>query len=209
MLLPAVCACRLFGAEPLKECLAAIQTAVAHSAAGRWSESERELAGIIAEASGGNRLCLGIATSNLAVLLQRRGDIKGAETFARQSVAALDTGEPEFEMALTRPLQVLAEVYLAEGRFSKAKEVLARLEHMPASPQDRAAQAGSRALIDAHEGRWQDAERHYCEAIVGWEKAGEGDAMSAVPELTNLALLDLNQRRFATPRVCSSGSGVS
>ena len=101
MLLPAVCACRLFGAEPLKGCLAAIQTAVAHSAAGRWSESERELAGIIAEALAGNRLCLGIATGNLAVLLQRRGDIKGAETFARQSVAALGTG-PEFEMALTR-----------------------------------------------------------------------------------------------------------
>jgi tetratricopeptide (TPR) repeat protein len=181
----------------MKGCLAAIQTAVTHSAAGRWSESERELVEIIAEASAGNRLCLGIATGNLAVLLQRRGDIKGAERFARQSAAALDTGDPELEMALTRPLQVLAEVYLAEERFAKAKEVLARLEHMSAVPRDRAAQAGSRALIDASEGRWQDAERHYSEAIVEWEKAGEGDAVSAVPELTNLALLYLNQRRFA------------
>jgi tetratricopeptide (TPR) repeat protein len=134
----------------------------------------------------------------LAVLLQRRGDVKGAEKYARQAVAALEAGGPEYEMALARPLRVLAETCLAEQRFTKAKEVLARLEHLPEiSPRDRAAQAGAQALIDTNEGRWQDAERHYHAAIGAWEEAGEGDAMSVVPELTNLALLYVNQRRLA------------
>jgi tetratricopeptide (TPR) repeat protein len=198
VILPAVYACRLFGAEDLTGCLAAVKTAVAESAAGRWSESERELVGIIAEASDGNRLCLGIASGDLAVLLQRRGDVKGAERYARQSVAALETGGPEYEIALARPLQALAQAYLAEQRFAKAKEVLARLEHLPeSSPRDRALRVGARAWIDANEGRWQDAERHYRAAIGEWEKAGEGDAVSVVPELSNLALLYLNQRRLA------------
>jgi tetratricopeptide (TPR) repeat protein len=182
----------------LTGCLAAIQTALAHSSGGRSSESERELVGIITEASGKNGLCLGIASADLAVLLQRRGDVKGAERYALESVAALEMGGPEYEMALTRPLQVLAEAYLAEQRFAKAKEVMTRLEHLPeSSRRDRAVRAGSRALIEANEGRWQDAEQHYRAAISEWEEAGEGDAMSIVPELTNLALLYLNQRRFA------------
>lgn len=198
MLLPAVCACRLFGAQDFTGCLAAIQTAAAHGAAGRSSESERELVGIIAAASGANRLCLGIAAADLAVLLQRRGDVKAAETYARQSIAALEQGGPDYEMALLRPLQVLAELYLSEQRFARAKEVLARLEHLPGSgPRDRAEQAGGRALVDAAEGRWQDAERHYRAAIAAWEEAGERDTMSVVPELTNLALLYLDQRRLA------------
>jgi tetratricopeptide (TPR) repeat protein len=134
----------------------------------------------------------------LAVLLQRRGDVKGAEKYARQAVAALEAGGPKYEIALARPLRVLAETYLAEQRFAKAKEVLARLEHLPEiSPRDRAGQAGAQALIDTNEGRWQDAERHYRAAIGAWEEAGEGDAMSIVPELTNLALLYVNQRRLA------------
>jgi tetratricopeptide (TPR) repeat protein len=133
----------------------------------------------------------------LAVLLQRRGDVKGAERYALQSVATLEAGGPEYDMALARPLRVLAETYLAERRFAKAKEVLARLENLPEiSPRDRAAQAGAHALIDTNEGRWQDAERHYHAAIRAWEEADEGDAISVVPELTNLALLYLNQRRL-------------
>ena len=198
VLLPAVFVGRLLGAEPLTGCLAAIQTAVAQSAAGRWSDAERALVGIIAETSSGNRLCLGIASGDLAVLLQRRGDVKGAERYARQSVDVLETGGPEYETALARPLQVLAGVYLDEKRFAKASEVLKRLEHLPASsPRDRAVQAGARAWIDANEGRWQDAEQHYHEAIAEWEAAGGGDTMSVVPELSNLALLYLNQRRLA------------
>ena len=198
MLLPAVCTCRLLGAQAFTGCLAAIQTAAAHGAAGRASEAERELVGIIAEASGGNKLCLGIASADLAVLLQRQGDVKGAETYARQSIAALEQGGPDYEIALLRPLQVLAELYLSEQRFARAKEVLARLEHLPgSSPRDRAEQAGARALIDAAEGRWQDAERHYRASIAEWERSGEGDSMSVVPELTNLGLLYLNQRRLA------------
>lgn len=197
MLLPVVCVCRLFGSEPLTGCLAAIKTAVSHSAAGRWSESERDLVGIIAEASGDNRLCLGIASADLAVLLQRRGDVKQAERYALQSVAALETGGAEYEIALARPLQVLAEAYLAEQRFAKAKDVMARLEYLPvSSPRDWAVRAGSLALIEANEGRWQDAERHYRAAIREWEAAGEGDRMSVVPELTNLALIYLRQRRL-------------
>jgi hypothetical protein len=41
-------------------------------------------------------------------------------------------------------------------------------------------------LIEANEGRSPDTERHYPAAIGEWEAAGEGDRMSAVPELTNL-----------------------
>jgi len=198
MLLPVVCGCRLFGSEPLTGCLAAIKTAVSHNAAGRWSESERDLVGIIAETSGDNRLCLGIASADLAVLLQRRGDVKQAERYALQSVAALETGGAEYEIALARPLQVLAEAYLAEQRFAKAKAVMARLEYLPASsPRDRAVRAGSLALIEANEQRWQDAERHYRAAISEWEAANEGDRLSVVPELTNLALIYLRQRRLA------------
>jgi tetratricopeptide (TPR) repeat protein len=197
MLLPAVFVCRLFGGEPLTGCLASIKTAVSHSASGHWSESERDLVGIIAESSSGNRPCFGIASADLAVLLQRRGDVKQAEKYALQSVAALETGGAEFEIALARPLQVLAEVYLAEQRFAKAKDVMARLEYLPgSSPRDRAVRAGSQALIEANEGRWQNAERQYRAAIGEWEAAGEGDRISVVPELTNLALIYLGQRRL-------------
>ena len=101
-------------------------------------------------------------------------------------------------MALARPLQVLADAYLAQQRFAKAEEVMGRLEYLPGvSPRDRAARAGSHALIEANAGRLQDAERHYRAAIGGWEEAGEGDGMSVVPELTNLALMYLQQRRLA------------
>jgi tetratricopeptide (TPR) repeat protein len=178
--------------------LAAVETAVSHSASGRASEAERDLLGIIAQASGSNRLCLGIASADLAVLLQQRGDIKGAEKYALHSVATLEAGGAECEIALARPLQVLAAAYIAEQRFAKAKDVMARLEHLPDSSQrDRAVRAGSRALIEADEGRWRDAERHYRAAIREWEAAGEGDRMSVVPELTNLALVYLTQRRLA------------
>ena len=79
------------------------------------------------------------------MLLQRRGDVKGAERYARQSVAALEADGPEHEVALARPLQVLAGVYLDEKRFARASEVLARLEHLPAaSPRDRAVRQGAR-----------------------------------------------------------------
>jgi len=57
--------------------------------------------------------------------------------------------------------------------------------------------APKRGWIEANEGRWQDAERHYRGAISEWEAAGEGDTISVVPELSNLALLYLNQRRLA------------
>jgi tetratricopeptide (TPR) repeat protein len=156
------------------------------------------LVGIIAQASDSNRLCFGIASADLAVLLQRRGDVKGAERYALQSVAALDAGGAEYEIALARPLQVLAEAYLADQRYAKAKDVMARLEYLPeSSPRDRAVRAGSRALIEANDGRSPDAERHYRAAIGEWEAAGEGDRMSVVPELTNLALMYLAQRRLA------------
>jgi tetratricopeptide (TPR) repeat protein len=196
MLLAAVCAGRLFGAEPLTGCLAAIQTAVAHGAAGRWNESERELTEVIAQAKD-HPLCMGIAYGDLAVLQQRRGDIKGAERYAQQSVTAIDTAGAPGEMALGRPLQVLAQAYIAEHRFDKAKEVLERLEHLPAvSLRDRAVRAGARAWIDEAEGRWQDVERQYHTAIGEWEKAGEGDTISVVPELSNLGLLYLSKGRL-------------
>src|SRR5262245_8699927 len=102
ILVPAVCASRLLGAEPLTGCLAAVQTAATHGAAGRWTESERELLGIIANASGGTGLCLGIAFANMAVLRQRRGEVKGVERYALQSVAVLEKGGPECEIALAR-----------------------------------------------------------------------------------------------------------
>jgi hypothetical protein len=80
------------------------------------------LVGIIAQASGSDRLCFGIASADLAVPLQRR-DVKGAERHALQSVAALDAGGAEYEIALARPLQVLAEAYFADQRYAKAKDV--------------------------------------------------------------------------------------
>jgi tetratricopeptide (TPR) repeat protein len=129
--------------------------------------------------------------------VSRTSTRKGAERYARQSVAAFDAAPPDYEAALVRPLQALAQTYLAEQRFASAKEVLARLERLPvSSSRDRALQAGARALIAANEQRWKDAEQEYRLAIGAWETAGEGNAVSAVPELTNLALLYLNQRRL-------------
>jgi tetratricopeptide (TPR) repeat protein len=198
MLLGAVCAYPVFGAQTLTGCLADIEAATAHSAAGRSSESEHELARIIAQLPERDGLCLGIASGDMAALLQRRGDIAGAGKYAHQAVAALETAGPDYQMALARPLQVLAETYLGEQRFAKAKEVLARLETLPApSRRDRAAQAGMRASIDVYEGRWDDAEGRFGAAIKLWEEIGEGDNISIVPELGNLALLYLNRQRFA------------
>jgi tetratricopeptide (TPR) repeat protein len=108
------------------------------------------------------------------------------------------TGGAEGGIALGRPLQVLAEAYIAEQRFDKAKAVLVGLERLPeASLRDRAVREGARAWIDANQGRWQDAERHYHAAIGEWEKAGESDTLSVVPELSNLGLLYLNKGRLA------------
>ncbi len=197
VLLPVMCVCEVGGAEDFSGCLAAVQTAVAQSVAGYPDQAERQLAAIIAD-SGTSPACLGFASGDLAVLLQRKGDTKAAERYAKQSVAALEAAGPGYRMALIRPLQVLAQTYLAGQRFASAKEVLARLESFPElSSRDRALHAGARALIAANERRRKDAEQEYRLAIGAWETAGEGNAMSAVPELTNLALLYLNQRRLA------------
>jgi len=196
MLLPLVCACEVLGGADFTGCLAAVQTAVSQTVAGHPDEAERQLVTIITD-SQTDRVCLGFAAGDLAVILQRKGDMKGAERYAKQSVAAFDAAAPDYEPALVRPLQVLAQTYLAQQRFASAKEALARLERLPiSSSRDRALQAGARGLIAANEQRWKDAEQEYRLAIGAWETAGEGNAISAVPELTNLALLYLNQRRL-------------
>jgi tetratricopeptide (TPR) repeat protein len=165
---------------------------------GQLDRSKAQLTGLLAgfAHTPENTLCLGIAASNLAVIAQREGNLKDAEQYGTIAVATFAQADPD-DLAMVRPLQVLAGVYISQGRLEKAKHVIARIESftMPAT-KDSALLAGARAAILESEGRVRDAERQYRAAIDEWEKAGEGASLGVVPELCNLALLYMKQKHF-------------
>jgi tetratricopeptide (TPR) repeat protein len=136
---------------------------------------------------------VGIAASNAAVIAQQQGNAREAERLAAKSVAVLETLGPR-NLSLRRPLQVLAGIYIDQGQFDRAWKTLSRIEAIgPVTAVDTALLSGARGTLFEREGRIPEAEQQYKEAIVQWEKAGA--SLDLVPELENLALLHMKQKR--------------
>lgn len=137
-----------------------------------------------------NTLCSGVSLSNLGYAFRDLGKSGEAEQAARHSVESFESSVGVASPWLCRPLLLLVRLSLERGTIRQAEALLSRVESLPLSAHgDLALVIGLRAHFLEQSGDFRPAERAYREAIAEWEKAGEGDTPSVLPELSNLALL--------------------
>lgn len=147
-------------------------------------------ASLAASLPGGEQTCLGVVLNNMAAAMSLGGHMADAEILAQRSLSILETSYPPGDLALLRPLQILAGASLAQGKKAKAREALRKMESIRIDrPQDRALIHGMEAAVLQVEGKLMEAEREYLAAVRGWEAIGSGDTADVVALFTGLGSL--------------------
>ncbi len=107
-----------------------------------------------------------------------------------------EAGDVAPERVLRKSLELLAQIAVERNASRKADALLNRLEALPhAQPIDVAVSEGLRGDLFLSGGQLMQAESAYRKSISERELAGFGSALSIVPELDNLAILYLNEKR--------------
>jgi len=116
-----------------------------------------------------------------------------AEILAQRSLSILATSYPPGDLALLRPLQILAGARLAQGKTAKARDALRKMESIRIErPQDRALIHGLAAAILQVEGKLKEASASILRnPRLG--ATGNGDTADVVALLTDLGSLYLKR----------------
>jgi tetratricopeptide (TPR) repeat protein len=147
-------------------------------------------ASLAASLPGGEKTCMGVILNNMAATLSLAGHMADAEILAQRSLSILATSYPPGDVALLRPLRILAGARLAQGKTAKARDALRKMESIRIEqPQDRALIHGLAAAVLQVEGKLKEAECEYLAAIRGWEATGSGDTADVGALLTDLGSL--------------------
>jgi tetratricopeptide (TPR) repeat protein len=163
-------------------------------------------ASLAASLPGGEKTCMGVILNNMAAAMSLAGHMAEAEILAQRALSILETSYPPGDLALLRPLQILAGARLAQGKTARAREALRKMESIRIErPQDRALIHGMTAAVLQVEGKLKEAEREYLAAIRWWEATASGDTADVVALLTDLGSLyikrgELDQARQALDR---------
>jgi tetratricopeptide (TPR) repeat protein len=153
------------------------------------------------ETCGGEKTCMGVILNNMAANMSLGGHMADAEILAQRSLSMLETNYPPGDLALLRPLQILAGAFLSQGKIAKAREALRKMESIRIEqPQDDVLIQGIKAAILQAEGKLVEAEREYLDAIRGCEATGSGDTAYVVALLTDLGSLYIKRGQLEQAR---------
>jgi tetratricopeptide (TPR) repeat protein len=179
-------------------CLELEQTAMTQAASGHLTEAEVSLSR--AAVSGDERAqgsCLGHVLSNMARIMSLSGRMTEAERLAEQSVRILEKFYPPDDLALLRPLQVLAAVRLESGKTGRAREAVNRIQSIRIKcPEDSAIVYATVGALLQIEGRQSEAEAEYHDAFREMEAAGHSDSADAASILYGLGSVYVNEQRL-------------
>ena len=174
------------------------QIVIAQTASGHLNKAEALLAaapaGLITSSEDS---CEGLILTNMAALMSVSGRIIEAEQLAERSIRILSSKYPPGDLALLRPLQILAGARLEQGKTGKAREALDKLRSIRAErPEDRELVHAIAAAQLHAEGKNMEAESEYLAAICASEEAGRGNDADAGAVLTGLGALYIQEHRL-------------
>ena len=174
------------------------QDTLAQVAQGASIDAEGMLLASLANYARLDQVCAGVIMSNLAALLLASGRLTEAEAMAARSIRVLEKSLPQNDLALLRPLQILAAIQFEQGKTTRAREAFQRMEALRTTrPEDRElVNAMAASLLEA-EGRWREAESHYAAAIQALKDAGRGDTSDAGALLNGIGGLYIKEHRMA------------
>jgi tetratricopeptide (TPR) repeat protein len=129
------------------------------------------------------------------------GRVADAERLVEQSVLLLEKNYSANDLALLRPLQILAATRFDQGKTAKAREAFKRMQSIPIQrPEDSALLRGMAAILLEGEGKLSEDEAEYLAALHAWEEAGRGDRADAGAILNGLGSLYMKEQRLADAR---------
>jgi hypothetical protein len=187
-------------AKLTQTCDAANQQAIKLIDEGRDSDAAALLSKTIRQLGepAEDKFCKGILLINLAIAKYRLSELNAAERAANEALALMEQTLGSRAPELRQPLQVLANFALERDQLRKADELISRIESLPWETHvDLAAWHRLRATLLARKQHKAEAEQENRAAISERALAGHGGSLDAVPDLWNLAVLYLDERRVA------------
>ena len=183
------------------ECDAANQEASQLLNAERIGEAESLTSSHISQLAGTtrvDRICKAILLTNLAIAQERLGKLDQAARSAQDSIALIEGVLGRDDPRMRAPLLVLASISVGRGQYERVTRLLSRVESLEnPAPRELAVTYGLRSIVYAHQRRLPEAEDFGRRAIDEWGKAGLGDSLNVIPDLSNLATVLLCQKRPA------------
>jgi tetratricopeptide (TPR) repeat protein len=179
-------------------CVELNQTVMTQLASGQLTQAELTVSAVLA--AGGDRSsesCAGRVLNNMAVFLSIAGRPADAERLAERSVLILEKVYAPDDVALLRPLQVLAAARFELGKTAKAREALNKMQSIRVErSEDQALVHGMAAALLEREGKRPEAEAEYLAAFRAWEDAGKGETAEAAAILNGLGSLYIELGRL-------------
>jgi len=180
------------------DCAMWIQKAIADVEAGLPAEADAELATALMKAdNGGAAACKGLILHNQAAIASISGRFAQGERLALSAIAVLEKIYSPNDLALLRPLLILASTRMEQGNKAGARIAYSRIKGIRSErPHERAMiHAMSGSLLQSIGERGQ-AEAEYLAALDTWTEIGRGETADAGAVLTALGTLYIQERRF-------------
>jgi len=186
--------------EPISApCAELNQVVIAQTTSGQLDKAEALLSTALVTSSEDS--CKGLVLNNMAALMSVSERFVEAEQFAERSIRILSKNYPSDDLALLRPLQILAGARLEQGKTGKAREALNKMRSIRVErPEDRELFHAMAAAQFHAEGKPMEAESEYLAAVSASEEAGRGSNADAGAELTGLGALYIEERRLDAAR---------
>lgn len=182
-------------------CTKLSEDALTRVAQGQSRETENMLSAALANDDRLGHVCAGLVMNKMAAFLSDAGRLAEAEVMAQRSVHTLDESFPPNDLALLRPLQVLAAIQFQRGKIARAREAFRRMQSIRTTqPEDRALVNAMAAALLAAEGRWPEAEAQYTAAIQALKEAARGDTADGVALLVGMGGLYIREHRMGEAR---------
>ena len=104
---------------------------------------------------------------------------------------------PSTDRLLLRPLQILAAAQFEQGKLANARVTFRRMQTIiTADNAERALVHGFNAALSHAEGRLDDAEKEYRQALQLWIDSGRGNTPDAADIVEGLSSLYMQQGRL-------------
>ncbi|HXK02180.1 MAG TPA: tetratricopeptide repeat protein [Verrucomicrobiae bacterium] len=178
------------------------QIVIAQIASGELSNAEASLSvAAVGLVTSSEHTCEGLILSNMAAVMSITGRFEEAEQFAERSIRILAKDYSSNDLALLRPLHILAGAQLEQGNIGKARATLNRMRSIQSErPEDRELVHGMAAAQLQAEGKLTEAEPEYLATLGALEEAGQGSGADAGAVLTGLGSLYIEERRLDEAR---------
>lgn len=147
--------------------------------------------------AGGEAVCAGLLSNSLAAGLQISGRLEEARTFAEQAIKYFERSLPADDPVYLAPLHILATIDLEQGLTAKARQLFLQMQNIPSNdPHDRVLVLVIGASLLVREGRKQEAESRFKEALLAVSQGGKQNGADAVVICGQLAYVYLQEHRY-------------